>query len=118
MSVSSASHDIAMLVDAVDLHATPYTLLDFGSYESDETAFLKSVLRDGEVFLDIGANLGWYSLALGRHCPTSRIYAFEPIPSTVEMLEKNIRLNRLGNIEVIRMGLFSQEDELELPFRP
>ncbi|WFC63186.1 FkbM family methyltransferase [Pseudomonas sp. REST10] len=118
VSVSSASHDIAMLVDAVDLHATPYTLLDFGSYESDETAFLKSVLRDGEVFLDIGANLGWYSLALGRHCPTSRIYAFEPIPSTVEMLEKNIRLNRLGNIEVIRMGLFSQEDELNFLFAP
>ncbi|MFG0583268.1 FkbM family methyltransferase [Pseudomonas sp. zjy_9] len=118
VSVSSASHDIAMLVDAVDLHATPYTLLDFGSYESDETAFLKSVLRDGEVFLDIGANLGWYSLVLGRHCPTSRIYAFEPIPSTVEMLEKNIRLNRLGNIEVIRMGLFSQEDELNFLFAP
>ena len=112
VTVSSAAHDIAMLVDAVDLHATPYTLLDFGSYETDETAFLKAVFRDGEVFLDIGANLGWYSLVLGRKCPTSHIYAFEPIPSTVKVLEKNIRLNRLDNIEPICMGMFNKEDEL------
>ncbi|MDF2077149.1 FkbM family methyltransferase [Pseudomonas mendocina] len=118
VSVSSAAHGIAMLVDAVDLHATPYTLLDFGQYERDETAFLKSVLRDGEVFLDIGANLGWYSLVLGRRCPNSRIYAFEPIPSTVEVFERNIRLNRLENIEVLRMGLFNQEDELDFLFAP
>jgi FkbM family methyltransferase len=118
VSVSSAAHGIAMLVDAVDLHATPYTLLDFGQYERDETAFLKSVLRDGEVFLDIGANLGWYSLVLGRHCPNSRVYAFEPIPSTVEMFERNIRLNRLENIEILRMGLFNQEDELNFLFAP
>ena len=118
VSVCSAAHGIAMLVDSVDLHATPYTLLDFGSYETQETAFLKSVFRDGEVFLDIGANLGWYSLVLGRNCPGSRIYAFEPIPSTVEMLEKNIRLNRLENIEPIAMGMFNKEDELNFLFAP
>lgn len=118
VSVSSAVHGISMLVDAVDLHATPYTLLDFGSYEADETTFLKSVFRDGEVFLDIGANLGWYSLVLGRQCPASRIYAFEPIPSTVTVLAKNIRLNHLDNIETICMGMFDKEDELNFLFAP
>lgn len=116
--VSSAAHGIAMLIDVVDLHATPYTLLDFGSYETDETNFLKSVLCDGEIFLDIGANLGWYSLVLGRNCPKSRIYAFEPIPSTVGVLEKNIRLNRLENIETVCMGMFNKEDELNFLFAP
>jgi FkbM family methyltransferase len=118
VSVSSSAYGISMLVDAVDLHATPYTLLDFGSYETEETNFLKSVFRDGEVFLDIGANLGWYSLVLGRNCPGSRIYAFEPIPSTVAVLEKNIRLNRLENIETICMGMFNKEDELNFLFAP
>ena len=118
VAVTSAAHGVYMLVDAVDLHATPYTLLDFGSYETDETIFLKSVFRDGEVFLDIGANLGWYSLVLGRNCPRSRIYAFEPIPATVEALEKNIRLNRLENVEPIGMGVFNMEDELNFLFAP
>lgn len=118
VSISSASHGIAMLVDAVDLHATPYTLLDFGSYETVETNFLKSVFKEGETFIDIGANLGWYSLVLGRNCPGSRIYAFEPIPTTVAVLEKNIRLNRLENIETLCMGMFNKEDELNFLFAP
>lgn len=116
--VSSAAHGIAMLVNAVDLHATPYTLLDFGSYETDETSFLKAVFGHDEVFLDIGANLGWYSLVLGRNRPGSRVYAFEPIPATVETLEKNIRLNHLENIETVCMGLFDREDELNFLFAP
>lgn len=116
ISVSSIAHGISMWVDAVDLHATPYTLLDFGSYESSETTFLKSVFRDGDVFFDIGANLGWYSLVLGKQCPRASIYAFEPIPSTVTVLERNVRLNRLDNVEVVRMGVFNKEDELSFIF--
>lgn len=118
VSVMSAAHDISMSIDAVDLHATPYTLLDFGGYEADETHFLKSVFRDGDVFLDIGANLGWYSLVLGRNCPSSQIFAFEPIPATVEVLKKNIQLNKLDNIEPIGMGLFNEEAELSFLFAP
>jgi FkbM family methyltransferase len=116
--VSSASHAISMLIDDVDLHATPYTLLDFGSYEAVETRFLKSVFADGDVFLDIGANLGWYSLVLGRNCPSSRIFAFEPIPSTVEIMEKNIRLNHLNNIQAICMGVFNKVGEQDFLFAP
>lgn len=118
VSVSSVAHGISMLVDPIDVHATPYTLLDFGSYETDETNFLKSVFREGDIFLDIGANLGWYSLVLGRNCPGSRIFAFEPIPSTVEMLEKNIRLNALQNVESICMGMFNKADELNFLYAP
>lgn len=116
VTVSSRSHGISMFVDAVDLHATPYALLGFGSYESEETAFLKSVFHDGDVFLDIGANLGWYSLVLGRQCPRASIFAFEPIPSTVSVLERNVRLNRLDNVEAIAMGMFNEEAELNFIF--
>jgi FkbM family methyltransferase len=118
VSVRSAAHDISMLIDAVDLHATPYALLDFGSYETAETDFLKSVFREGDVFIDVGANLGWYSLVLGRSCPSAQIYAFEPIPSTVETLKKNIGLNRLVNVEAICMGMFDKEGEFDFLFAP
>ena len=70
------------------------------------------------MFLDIGANLGWYSLVLGRNCPDSRIFAFEPIPSTVEALERNIGLNALHNVEPICMGMFNEEDELNFLYAP
>lgn len=116
VSVGSVAHDISMLINAVDLHATPYTLLDFGSYEPNETSFLKSVFREGDVFFDVGANLGWYSLVLGRSCPGAKVYAFEPIPSTIEVLKKNIQLNRLDNIEAIGLGMFNEEKDLNFLF--
>lgn len=116
VSVRSAAHDISMLVDAVDLHATPYALLDFGSYETAETCFLKSVFRESDVFIDVGANLGWYSLVLGRSCPCAQIFAIEPIPSTVETLKRNIALNRLDNVEAICMGMFNKEGEFDFLF--
>jgi len=116
--VNSASHGIGMLLDTIDMHATPYSLLDFGQYEVEETRFLKSVLKDGEVFLDVGANLGWYSLVLGKQYPNARIVAFEPIPSTVAKLERNIAFNQLSNIEVQAVGLFNSQDNLDFLFAP
>lgn len=110
--VSSIAHEVSMFIDSVDLHATPYTLLDFGSYETDETIFLTSVFHEGDVFLDVGANLGWYSLVLGKKVPKAHIYAFEPIPSTMRVFEKNINLNNISNIKTFCLGLFNKEDEM------
>jgi FkbM family methyltransferase len=118
VSVGSLTHGISMLVDTVDLHGTPYTLLGFGSYETDETCFMKSVFGNHDTFFDIGANLGWYSLVLGRNCPDSQIFAFEPIPSTVNTLKRNISLNNLENIEPICIGLLDHEDHLNFLFAP
>ncbi|MEO1828267.1 MAG: FkbM family methyltransferase [Pseudomonas sp.] len=118
VALRSKTHDVVLSLDQVDLHATPYTLLDFGNYEAAETVFLKSVFCDGSVFLDVGANLGWYSLVLARHCPASQVFAFEPIPSTVEALERNIHLNALGNIQVVNKGVSNQEGEFTFLFAP
>ncbi|MBH3471857.1 FkbM family methyltransferase [Pseudomonas putida] len=118
VSVRSVAHDITMMVDTVDLHATPYALLDFGSYETVETAFMKSVFREGDVFFDIGANIGWYSMVLGRNCPDAQVYAFEPIPSTVEVLKRNISLNRLNNVKSICLGMYSKVDVLDFLYAP
>ena len=43
--------------------------------------------------IDIGANAGWYSLAIASIFPNSRIYSFEPVPDTFERLSRNILLN-------------------------
>src|SRR5580704_1223481 len=53
--------------------------LTFGVYEKPETAFLLSVLRPGMTFLDVGANLGYYTaLAIARVGKQGKIVALEP----------------------------------------
>ncbi len=60
-----------------------------------EMAFLLHALRPGDLFFDVGANVGSYTVlaagAAGANC-----LAFEPVPATFEHLRKNIALNDLG----------------------
>jgi len=66
--------------------------------------FLK--IEPGDVVIDIGANVGWYSLLLARLAPDdAQIFAFEPDPLNFELLEHNIRLNGATQITAIQKAL-------------
>ena len=78
-------------------------------------AILKKILFEGGllkkrhfVFADVGANMGLYSLWFSRLTSTitdSQIYAFEPVPTTVQTLIKNLELNKIKNVRVVREAL-------------
>jgi len=46
-------------------------------------------LRDGDTVIDIGANIGLFSLFVLDSCPNAKIYAFEPSPTVYDLLEAN-----------------------------
>ena len=63
-------------------------------YEPETAACLRQYLRSGSVFVDIGANHGYFSmLAAALVGPTGRVIAFEPNPSVFEQLRTHVRLN-------------------------
>lgn len=65
-----------------------------GLFEFSEMAYLLHVLRKDDVFYDVGANVGAYSL-LACGVVGCKGYAFEPVPSTYVRLVENVRLNHL-----------------------
>jgi FkbM family methyltransferase len=66
-----------------------------GMNEFDEMAFLLHYLRPGDLFADIGANIGAYTV-LAAGGVGARAIAFEPSGSTFAALSRNIALNQLG----------------------
>ncbi len=68
---------------------------------SNQSAFLK----EGDVVLDIGANIGYYVLLeyqlIGK---SGRIYAIEPVYNNFELLQKNLRLNNLKNVSAFQFA--------------
>lgn len=116
--VRSRSQQIELLLDPHDQHLVPCTLMNFRAYETAETEFLKSIIQENATVLDIGANCGWYSLALAKHCPSAQIHAFEPIPPTNEILLRNIRHNGFGNITAHQLAFSNQERALEFLYTP
>ncbi len=63
-------------------------------FEAPECRFVQSYLRPGMTVLDVGANIGQYTLiAAERVGPTGHVHSFEPNPSVYEQLDRNVALN-------------------------
>ncbi len=74
---------------------------DWGIWEPAGTAIMRQLCVTPVDFIDIGANIGWYTMVAG-HVLAGRghVHSFEPDPAHVAKLRANVALNRLGNVTV------------------
>lgn len=71
----------------------------FGVWEPNLTEFIAHRLSRGDVFVDVGANIGYFSLQAAKLVGnTGRVIAFEASPTIYELLQDNIILNQYANI--------------------
>lgn len=69
------------------------------SHDVAEFQAIPRLVRPGDVALDIGANVGFYTVLLSRLCgPTGHVWAFEPVPETCWRLRETLALNRCENV--------------------
>lgn len=79
------------------------------------TETLQGELREGDCVLDIGANIGYYALMEARLVgPHSKVYAIEPVPYNIRLLEDNIQLNNYDNIETFQLAIGQHDGTLPL----
>lgn len=92
-----------------------------GTFEPCETRLFASRLRRGMTVIDVGANVGYYSLlAASRVGHNGVVYAFEPSPYAVDRLATTVRRNGIDQIVVVNAGLsdLSGSVDLFLPATP
>lgn len=69
----------------------------FGVWEPSITVWMSQQLQPGDVMVDVGANIGYYSLLAAKLTGNEgKVIAFEPLPPIATMLRENARRNRLG----------------------
>jgi FkbM family methyltransferase len=106
---------IKMLLDAQDIRSVPFSVLADGFYEPFQSDILVELGKNSTHFLDIGANQGFYSLALLAENPALSVESFEPQPRVFANLSKNICLNNFSSqIEVHNIGLGNAKNELTM----
>jgi FkbM family methyltransferase len=71
-----------------------------GLHEFPDMAFLLHFLKSGDLFLDIGANVGTYTVLASGVCKANS-WAFEPDPNTVRALKRNIEINDLEDLVTV-----------------
>lgn len=116
--VRSRSQSIELLLVPNDQHLIPYTLMNFRSYEKDETNYLKKIANNNWTVIDIGANCGWHSLSLAKAYPGMTLHACEPISHTYDILQRNIRHNGLNNIHAHLLGFSNKDENIKFLYTP
>ena len=73
------------------------------------------VIKQGDVVLDIGANIGYYVLIESQLVGANgKVYAVEPVQGNVEVLKKNLRLNNVKNVETFQLAMGERNEKSQI----
>ena len=107
---------IRLQLDPVDERLIPIEIMNFGSYEPEETEMFLRLAEGVDVVFDIGGNIGWFSLNTAkRYGGSVEIHTFEPIPATYAQLVRNVELNEATSVHPNNFG-FSDDGSLKTFF--
>jgi FkbM family methyltransferase len=84
------------------------------SYEFKVKEIFEKLCRESKIIVDIGANIGRYTILGGNNNPRAKIYSIEPEEDNFNILSKNVKLNNLKNVELIKTALGNQKGEVKL----
>jgi FkbM family methyltransferase len=86
-----------------------------GQYEPHVTAVLRQLLKPDMIFLDIGANIGYFTLlAASIVGENGRVLSFEPVPANIQLLQQSIAANTFHNITLYPRAVLETSQEIAL----
>ncbi len=98
-----------MLVYSGDMIVMPH-LINIGMNEPHVTRTLVSLTRPGDVFVDVGANVGYFSVLAGwRTYPDGQVWSFEPNPNIFPLMRSNLHNNGYSGIARTRKLALSEQ---------
>jgi FkbM family methyltransferase len=100
------------------MHLDPHDSLDLSLnqvYEPLETELVRRLVKKGDTVLDIGANIGYYTLILARQVgPAGRVFAFEPDAENFLLLKRNVKWNGYKNVVLVNAAVSNEPGVLNL----
>ncbi len=90
-------------------------LILYGEYDRHEISLLSSLCAPGDCVMDVGANIGVYTLHLSRCVgPQGCVFAVEPDPTNLRLLHANVEENDCTNVTIMPYALGDREDWVKL----
>lgn len=79
------------------------------------TQLFKQVIREGDTVVDVGANIGYFTLLAARLAGSKgKVYSFEPEPNNYSMVLKNVALNRCENVVAVQNAVSNENGTVKL----
>lgn len=96
MVIKEIAPGVRLFIDLSD-HVIGLNILR-GQYEQDEIRFVRRLLKPGDSAIDVGGHIGFFTMQMAAAVgPDGRIYAFEPLDSNANLLERSIAENGFGD---------------------
>lgn len=111
-TISWEGREFSMDLDP-DFQADTHIIKHGPLYEPEIGAVIQKVLQPGDIAVDVGANVGFFTCMMASLVgPQGRVFAFEPDPDNVLKLRRNIELNSFYRVEVIEQPVWSSTARL------
>lgn len=115
--VLQTAHGHKIIASGSDISITPHLALT-GYYERSDELFVKQLVKGGDWCIDVGANIGVFSLLFAACVgPFGRVFAFEPNPTARKYLEKSAVLNWMHDrIRISELAVGNESDTRRITF--
>jgi FkbM family methyltransferase len=104
--------DSAIVVDAHDMCGR--FIYYFGTWEPNLTRWISERLEDGDVFVDVGANVGYFSLLASTLVGSGHVVAVEPTPRAFDMLQESLRRGHVANVRAVNAAAWHEPSVLKM----
>jgi FkbM family methyltransferase len=104
--------DSTILVDPQDMCGR--FIYYFGMWEPNLTHWISERLSDGDVFVDVGANVGYFSLLASTLVGRGHVVAVEPTPRAFAMLQESLRRSHTTNVRVVNAAAWHEPSVLKM----
>ena len=87
----------------------------FKIYEPNQTEIVKKYVHEGDIVVDIGAHVGYYTLLMAQLVgENGKVYSFEPDPVNFQLLKKSVEINGFENVILIQKAVSNITDKVKL----
>ena len=115
---NSGNKKVFLETDCHDLGSRMLYWKGIFALEPDAVGVFLQLLKFADTVLDVGANIGYYSLVAAVDNRQRRVYAFEPVPRVFNRLIRNKQINNLSNLQAYSMAATTYDGEITLYVPP
>lgn len=113
--VEAVSNDGCVFELQVPEDVSWFSIYYDGTFETGTLEIMKKLVKQGDVVLDIGANLGWYTTHIAKLLPIEKCYSFEPVSGIFAKLKRHCSVNSVeSKVSLHQCALGDSNGSIEL----
>ena len=71
-------------------------------------------IKENDIIIDIGGHIGLFALYVAKNCKSGKIFCYEPVKKNYQLLENNIKINKIFNVHHFNLAVTNNQDKIKI----